>query len=148
MPENERPAILLVEDSEQTAALVIAILQNEFQVETAGGGIGALDLMRTRDYSAILLDLRMPELDGYEVLARVLEIRPELLSRIVVFTAALSRNEIERVKQFAVWGTVRKPFDVETLRSAVRSCAHPNGDGPSGGLIAGGVVLLLGAFLP
>ena len=123
MPASERPSVLLVEDSEQTAALVVAILRNEFQVEIARGGLDALELLRSRDFRAVLLDLKMPHIDGYEVLARIRELRPEILPCVVIFTAALSSAELERVRQFAVWGVVRKPFDLETLRAAVRSCA-------------------------
>lgn len=143
MPAVERPTVLLVEDDDLTSALVVAVLQNEFHVEAVSGGEDAVQLLLTRNYPVVLLDLRMPALDGYEVLARVRERRPEVVPRIVIFTAALSPAEIEKVQEFAVWGIVKKPFDVETLRGAVRSCSGTSGESPFPGLTSGGAVILL-----
>jgi CheY-like chemotaxis protein len=141
----DKPRVLLVDDNEATCTLVTALLHREFDVQVATDGLEALERIRTNAYAAILLDLRMPILDGFAVLDQVREQQPELLKRIVIMTAAVSDRELERVAQYAICNVVRKPFEVETLLAAVKSCADT---GPSlHGMLSSGVILLIAEML-
>jgi CheY-like chemotaxis protein len=123
MSKIEKPAVLLVDDNEGTCTLVRALLQREFSVEVASDGAIALEKLRGAQYAAILLDLRMPVLDGFAVLAELRDTSPETLARVLVLTAALTRGELSRARQYAICGIIEKPFEVEDLLSAVRQCA-------------------------
>jgi CheY-like chemotaxis protein len=143
----DKPFVLLADDSEATCTLITALLQSEFVVETAGDGNEAIEKLRSRQYAAILLDLRMPVVDGYAVLDFVTSERPELLSRILVVTASLAEREMQRLSNYAVCAVIPKPFEVDMLFHAVRQCAGDENVTPSirSPFIASGMLLLLAA---
>jgi putative two-component system response regulator len=132
MSRVEKPRVLLVDDNEATCTLIAAILHRDYEIEMAGDGIEAIDKLKTKHYAAMLLDIRMPELDGYGVLDFLKETRPEMLRNVLIVTASLSEREMSRVRRYPVCGVVAKPFDVDALANAVRQCVSP-GDKPFGG---------------
>lgn len=144
----EKPVVLLADDNEATCTLIRALLQNEYTLEIAGDGEEAIEKLRTRRYDAILLDLRMPIVDGYGVLEYLARERPDLLARVVVVTASLSPREIERVRRFPICCLVPKPFEVDVFTNAVRECT---GRGSQSGIhppiLSGGIMFLLAAEL-
>jgi len=141
----EKPVVLLVDDNEAICTLITAVLQPEFSVEVVSDGAVAIDRVKSRQYAAILLDLLMPMTDGFAVLD-VLAERPDLLRRTIVVTAALSPRELTRVRAYEICCIVGKPFDVETLRSAVKQCIGGFPFKP-GTLLAPGMLLLLADLL-
>jgi CheY-like chemotaxis protein len=148
MAHNEKPRVLLVDDNEATCTLITALLQREFAVEVASDGAEAIDKLRTNSYAAVLLDLRMPQTDGFAVLEFLKQNSPELLRSVLVVTASLTRGEIERARSYGVCGIVTKPFEIEILLAAVKECVGPVSDNsPLGNVIASTPVLLLLADL-
>ena len=146
MSRIEKPVVLLVDDNEATCTLVTAILQRDYTVEVANEGSEALECIRTRNYAAILLDLRMPGLDGFGVLDSLKVSSPDLLRRVLVVTASLGQRDMQRLKPYNVCGVVPKPFDVETLLAAVRQCVGDS-SGPRMNFLSSGVILLLADLL-
>lgn len=138
-----KPIVLIVDDNDATCTLVSAILHREFAVEVASDGSEAVEKLKSRDYSAILLDIRMPVLDGYGVLEFIKTHRPELFSSTLVVTGALSARELERVRAYPVCGVVAKPFEVETLLSVVRQCAATDKTFDGAKFFSSGMILLL-----
>lgn len=144
----ERPLVLLADDNDATCALVAAILQRDFDLDIATDGLEAVEKLRIREYASILLDLRMPHIDGFGVLEFLASDRAELMRRVLVLTASLTKQELDRVGRFPVAGVIAKPFEVETLLAAVRECASANGNhGHIGPFLSSGVILLLGELL-
>jgi two-component system chemotaxis response regulator CheY len=129
MSRIEKPYVLLVDDNEATAALVTALLQREFAIETATDGFAAIEQLKTRRYAAVLLDLRMPRMDGFGVLDHLREHAPEMVKRVLVVSAALGAREVDRLRGYDVCGVIHKPFDVDALLDAVKSCAGMSGGG-------------------
>lgn len=127
MSRIEKPYVLLVDDNEATSALMTALLQREFAIETATDGVDAVERLKTRQYAAILLDLRMPRMDGFGVLDHLREHAPETLKRVLIVSAALAAREVERLRAYDVCGVIRKPFEIEVLLDAVKTCAGTNG---------------------
>jgi CheY-like chemotaxis protein len=124
MSTLRKPSILVIDDNEATCTLVTAVLQNEFHVTVAGGGAEAIERLKTDRCSTVLLDLKMPGVDGYAVLDFLREHRPELLPHVIIFTAALSKREMARISEFPICSIVRKPFEIEQLLEAVRQCCR------------------------
>jgi two-component system, sensor histidine kinase and response regulator len=150
MPNAEKPFVLLVDDNEATCTLIAAVLQPEFAVDVASDGAEAIDKLRTGRYAAILLDLRMPQQDGFAVLDFVKEHAPEQLRSVLVVTATLRPAEIARAKAYDICGIVAKPFDVDALLESVKQCVSRDGDiGPFSNVIASGstVIMLLADLL-
>lgn len=141
-----KPAILLVEDNEATVTLLTALLHREFAVETATDGVDAIEKLRTKQYGAILLDLRMPHLDGFGVLDFLQAHNPAMLPKVLVVTAALTKTEMERTTAYNVCAIIRKPFEVEVLLSAVRQCVGSD-TSQANRLFSSGMILLLADML-
>ncbi|MEO8382268.1 MAG: response regulator [Acidobacteriota bacterium] len=144
----EKPFVLLADDNEATCTLIMALLRHEFVVDVVHDGAEAIEKLKSRQYSALVLDLLMPVLDGYGVLDFVARERPEMLSHVLVVTASVSPREQGRMKDYPVCRVLTKPFEVEVLQTLVRQCAgignEPFFRGP---IVSGGVLLLLADLL-
>jgi CheY-like chemotaxis protein len=144
----EKPVVLLAEDNDATCTLITALLRSDFEVEVVHDGADAIERLKARSYAALLLDLRMPVLDGHGVLDFLHEEQPDLLPRVIIVTASLSPTEIDRVRRYPVAGIIPKPFEVDALYAAVRHCA--GNAGPQyirGPLLASGVLMFLAEIL-
>jgi two-component system sensor histidine kinase/response regulator len=136
--------VLLAEDNEATCTLVTAILHKEFTVECAIDGHDALERLRTKRYAAVLLDLKMPVVDGFAVLDFLRDHSPDMLRRVLILTAALTPRELTRANSYPICGVVRKPFEVEALLEAVRQCAEQDDKGFSSLFTPTMLILLAG----
>jgi len=127
MSRIEKPSVLLIDDNEPTRTLMTAVLHREFDVHAANDGFDALEQLKTRAFAAIVLDLRMPQLDGFGVLEFLQQQSPDALRRVLVVTAALSPRDVVRAGGFGIRSILPKPFDVEALLNGVRECAGSDG---------------------
>ena len=139
----EKPSVLIVDDNDATRALVTALLRRDFLVDAATDGLEALEKLRHKRFAAVLLDLRMPQVDGFEVLEYLKSNQPAILSRIVVVTAALTKSELERANAYGICGVIAKPFEVDTVLDAVKHCVGSDDPLPLGNLFSSGMLLLL-----
>ena len=116
----ERPPkrTLVVDDDHDIAELVrLALTDEGYEVVVASNGSAALLAMETTPFDLILLDMRMPVMDGWEF-ARAFQARPEPRAPIVVVTAA--RDAGERAAEIDADGYISKPFSLEELLDAVK----------------------------
>jgi len=147
MSRVEKPHVLLADDNEATCTLLTALLHRDFSVETAFDGHEAIERLRTRRYTVLLLDLRMPRADGFAVLDFLAEHQPAMLPRVLVVTASVAARELQRAASYGLGGVVTKPFDVETLLGTVKRCAGIDGNALGPMLCSSGPVILLLADL-
>ena len=114
----EGKPILIVDDEKNirlTLSQALEIL--EVETDTAANGEEALAKLKEREFGLILLDLKMPGMDGMEVLRRVREIRPDI--RIIIITAyGTVESAVEAMKLGAV-DFIQKPFSPEEIRELV-----------------------------
>jgi len=107
--------ILIVEDDQPLRSLLAALLsQNGYAYESAGDGRVAIDCIRRKRYSAILLDLMLPDTNGFEVMDYMRAEKPQLMKSIVVITAA-SKHTLQGFDDSTVATLIRKPFDIYRL---------------------------------
>lgn len=112
--------ILAVDDITTNIMLLKAVLSRaKYKIVTAGGGIEALEKVKTEKPDLILLDIMMPDLDGYEVMKQ-LKANPEYQDIPVIFLTALHNPE-DIVKGFKLGASdyVSKPFNHEELITRV-----------------------------
>lgn len=143
MSRIEKPCVLLIDDNEPTRTLMTALLQRDYDVRLASDGIDAIEQLKVRPFAAVILDLRMPHLDGYGVLEFLQQHAPRMLDRVIVVTAALAPREIDRARSFGIREIVKKPFDVEALQALVRNVAGDDDGGLASVLRSSGPMLLL-----
>lgn len=130
---EQRHTVLLIDDNEATCVLIHAILQSEFTCDQAADGAEAVEKLKTNRYAAILLDLKMPHLDGFGVLTFLRDNFPDRLGSVLIVTAALMAKELKAVEEFKVCGVIRKPFHVEELLESVKKCVSGSDDRATGG---------------
>jgi DNA-binding response OmpR family regulator len=129
MSRSDPPAavrqVIVVDDDAGLRTLFIAILErNGFTVDVAPDGRAAYDQISRNAYAVILLDLMMPDVNGFELLERLARECPSLLPRVIVMTGA-SRRVVQTLDTTSIWGLIRKPFEIDELVNAVIEC----GDG-------------------
>ncbi len=119
-PITSQPIILAVDDTPANLQLLVSELSIAgYQVRPANSGAAALKLVERIIPDLIILDIRMPKMDGYEVCRR-LKSRPETRDIPVIFLSALE-NSADIVKAFEVGGVdyVQKPFIKEELLARI-----------------------------
>jgi DNA-binding response OmpR family regulator len=110
---------ILIVDDEKNICLTLSRALEVLGIETASAlnGEEALAQLKEREFGLILLDLKMPGMDGMEVLRLVREIRPDI--RIIIITAyGTVESAVEAMKLGAV-DFIQKPFSPEEIRELV-----------------------------
>lgn len=113
--------ILAVDDSLDNLILLQTLLEDEgYEVELAGSGAEALQKMSERSPHLILLDVMMPQMDGYEVTRRVRQ-NPRFPFIPILLITAHDRSSVVEGLDNGADDFIRKPFDMEELLARVRS---------------------------
>jgi signal transduction histidine kinase len=116
------PLILIVDDSATNIQLLIHTLETEYRIKTALGGQIALDIANEDEKpDLILLDIMMPDMDGYEVCRRLHE-SPETCNIPIIFVTA-KHDSWDQAQGFSSGGVdyITKPFDLLVVRARVRT---------------------------
>ncbi|HEX8202219.1 MAG TPA: response regulator, partial [Isosphaeraceae bacterium] len=110
--------ILVVDDSELTRVQLRAILEDDgYEVETVADGAVALDCVRARAFHLLITDLRMPDMDGLELLGAV---RAERLPFGVIVLTAFGDTQVALgAMKAGADDFLTKPFEPERLRILV-----------------------------
>ena len=112
--------ILLIEDESDISIIARTALKAKgYDVKWTFNGYEGIEIARNNDIDLILLDVSMPDENGYEVLNK-LKIAPETKNIPVVFFSALvQKNEIDKGLKLGALGYIQKPFDPEALPQLV-----------------------------
>jgi two-component system response regulator AtoC len=115
---SEKKTILVVDDEQSMRLVLSAMLKKEgYRVAAAADGLEALDLIKKKDFSVVVTDLKMPRLGGIGLLKRVTEKYPSLPVIIVTAHGTIA-NAVEAVKKGA-FDYITKPFDQEDLKNVI-----------------------------
>lgn len=124
IPSNEIPphnTILYIEDNADNRLLVKRILTAEgFHVLEAGDAKDALRILEDQTPDLILMDISMPEVDGYSLTAQLKASPRWKNTPIIAVTAHALRGDRERSLQAGCDGYIEKPFDVDQLVQQVQ----------------------------
>ena len=117
--------VLQIEDDSTTAESVEMILQAEgHSCDTARSGEIALELTRATEYDLILLDIGLPDMDGYEVLNHI---RQAGVTAPVIIQSGLVLLK-NKVKDLGVADCLIKPFGRRDLSESIETVVHDIGD--------------------
>lgn len=115
-PDTAKGRLLIVDDDEAWRYLMAKPLLKDFDVEFAATGSEAIDWLKRAHFDGVLLDIRMPGLDGTSVIEYLQEHQRHLLERVVVVTIAPGAIEGLPVQEI-----VEKPFEADALAQVLRS---------------------------
>jgi DNA-binding response OmpR family regulator len=123
-PAADVPALLVVDDNEDNRYTLVQRLRRlrYTDVTVAADGRQALDRLAERDFDLVLLDVMMPELNGYEVLERMRA--DEALRRVpVIMISAVDQiDSVVRCIELGAEDYLPKPFDPVLLRARIGAC--------------------------
>ncbi len=118
-----RRNILIVDDSELNRALLSDMLSSDFDILEAENGVEAVRILHERELeiSLVLLDIIMPEMDGFEVLA-VMNQKGWIKSiPVIMISAETSSTSIDRAYDLGAIDYISRPFDERTVKHRVSS---------------------------
>jgi CheY-like chemotaxis protein len=118
--------ILIIDDNEQITKMLTTFLElKDHKCTVANDGKEGLNLIKESRHDVILLDLAMPEFDGYSVI-KDLEENNELKDhKIIVFTAStITQEELDQLVTRGVTSYILKPIDIDVLLSKLVETAN------------------------
>lgn len=119
---SNQMSILVVEDDPDIAELAERILKHNYHIDIASDGLAGINKYFANTYDIVLLDVQLPELNGSEVLNRILAHNPK--QAVVIMTA---HGDTDLAEQLLIVGAVdfiSKPFKAEQLRKVISIAAH------------------------
>jgi two-component system cell cycle response regulator DivK len=118
--EEYRGIILYVEDNPDNRMLIRRILGSEgFSVHEAHSASKAFEVLQTLKPDLILMDINMPEMDGYTLTAKIRSLPNMGTIPIVALTANVMKGDRERSLQAGCDGYIQKPIDIDTISSQI-----------------------------
>ena len=114
--------ILIIEDEDAIRRVLIKIIKNEnsaYMVEEASDGQEGYEKIEAEDYDLVLCDIKMPKMDGVEVLSKVQNFKPE-----IPFIMISGHGELEtavEAMRLGAFDYISKPPDLNRLLNAIRN---------------------------
>ena len=115
---NEK--ILIVDDQYGIRVLLNEVFNKEgYKTFQAANGIQALDIVKNQRPDLVLLDMKIPGMDGIEILKRMKIIDEGI--RVIIMTAYGELDMIQESKELGALTHFAKPFDIDGIRDAVKT---------------------------
>ncbi|MCM3764057.1 MULTISPECIES: response regulator [Bacillaceae] len=116
---KEKEKILIVDDQFGIRILLNEVFQKEgYKTFQAANGVQALEIVKNHAPDLVLLDMKIPGMDGIEILKRMKVIDPDI--RVIIMTAYGELDMIQEAKDLGAITHFAKPFDIDDIRAAVR----------------------------
>jgi PAS domain S-box-containing protein len=117
-PPATLPRILVVDDEMGPRESLRMLLKPSYQIATADSGRGALEQIPTFHPDLVIMDIKMPEMDGLEVLRRIKHSDPSI--EVVMITAYASLETVKTALTYGAFEYLIKPFSRKDLEDCVR----------------------------
>ena len=117
-PAVRRPSILFVDDEERIVNSLQHLFGDSYEVETATGGMAALERLRARPFHVLVSDQRMPDMPGVELLRQAKELAPRTVRLLLTGYSDLAAI-VGSVNDSEVFRFVSKPWQEEDLRATL-----------------------------
>ena len=119
-PEMKKGTILYVEDNPDNRSLIRRVLESEdYTVVEAVNAGQALERLELGNIDLVLMDINMPDMDGYTLTAKIKAIQKYSKIPIVAVTANVMRGDREKSLEAGCDGYIQKPIDIDTLGQQV-----------------------------
>ena len=115
--------VLIIDDNEQITKMISSFLDmSNHECTVVNDGKEGLELIKTNQYDSIILDLAMPEFDGYEILNTLAKEDPDQLYKVIILTASsISIETVKKFKELGISSCLQKPVDIDQLLSKITS---------------------------
>jgi two-component system cell cycle response regulator DivK len=118
--EIKKSTILYVEDNPDNRSLIRRVLEAEgYAVAEAINATQAMEKLESNNIDLVLMDINMPDMDGYTLTARIKSIQKFSKIPIVAVTANVMRGDREKSLGAGCDGYIQKPIDIDTLSQQI-----------------------------
>jgi signal transduction histidine kinase/DNA-binding response OmpR family regulator len=118
--QDNRIRILIVDDESIVLSLVRDALEDEdYDVETAARGTEALKVIESKEINLIVTDIRMPDINGIDLVKRVRAVQPDI--GVIFMTGYANLNSAKNAIKQGAFDYILKPFELDEIRRAVKS---------------------------
>ncbi|MCX6558579.1 MAG: sigma-54 dependent transcriptional regulator [Candidatus Aminicenantes bacterium] len=115
--------ILIVDDDRNLRKMLAFVLAKEgYQVEEAANGVDALKKLKGRNFDLVISDIRMPDLNGIELLKKIKTHDPEI--PVIMITAYATTNDAIEAMKLGAEDYIMKPFSLEELKIIINKSLH------------------------
>jgi two-component system, cell cycle response regulator DivK len=112
--------ILIIEDNEQNLYLLTFILEkHDYEVFQALNGLDGIEIVKKTNLDLILLDIQLPEMDGYEVARELRKIPESKIIPIIAITSYAMAGDREKALEAGCTGYLTKPINPDTFISSI-----------------------------
>ncbi len=101
--------------------LTRALDKEDYDLSEASGGQEALDMLRSQVFHLVLLDILMPDVDGFQVLAQMQSDGQLRGIPVIMVSAVEEQEDVDRCLKMGAVDYISKPFDAEALKDRVRA---------------------------
>ena len=123
---SKKVKILVVDDNKEFCRNLKDVLEmKDFEVETAHDGFQALELVKQNGFDVVLMDVKMPVMDGLETFKQMKEIIPDI--PVILATAYAVEDLIREALREGAFGSLSKPIDFDNLFNIIEDATHKGG---------------------
>ncbi len=120
-----RKILILDDETEIRAELAEYLAHKGYEVEEADDGLEGLRKFEAAPADLVITDIKMPRLDGYEVIRRIRQIDPGL--PIIAVTGHFSPSDLNTAEDMGATVTMKKPLDLRELAAELNRLLEPGG---------------------
>ena len=117
---SDKATLLIVDDIKENIDMLKECLKSEYHIIAATSGEKALKIAKIRQPDLVLLDIMMPEMDGYEAITRIRAQNKFSKLPIIALTAKAMKEDKSRCIEVGASDYFPKPVDVEKLKSVMK----------------------------
>ena len=115
--------IIVVDDEDIVLSLICDTLEEEgYAIQTASNGEDALKLIEKEEFDLLITDIRMPGMDGIELVRRVRDIHPDI--GVIFMTGYANLNSAKNAIKQGAFDYIMKPFEISEIRKAVKDAVR------------------------
>jgi two-component system cell cycle response regulator DivK len=119
--------ILYIEDNIDNRTLVRRVLQIEgYRVMEAESGFKAFEILRSEIPDLVLMDINLPDMDGYEITTRLKQMPSLARVPVIAMTANVMKGDREKTLAAGCDGYISKPIDIDTLPGQIARFLRKN----------------------
>ena len=116
---EKKGAILIIDDEKGVGDILKKILSKEgYDVHAVTKGQEGVKLIKERDIRLVILDIKMPEMDGIEVLQKIHDVKKDVV--VIMLTAYGTLTTAREAMKLGAYDYITKPFDNEFVKAMVR----------------------------
>lgn len=124
MDPQPKPLVLVVDDAIINIQIINQMLKSEYRVIFATQGSKAIEIAQAQKPDVILIDVVMPEMDGFQTIAHIRDHNLSPSSKVVFLTTLNDEESVQKARELGATGLIHKPVDPGQLSQILHVCTQ------------------------